>query len=72
MRCNFDPEYVEQRDKLIPLADAYATALAMPCPRGVDTQWDGGYSKLFAQNMQQLAMERGLTCGMPHEREALL
>ena len=69
IRLVYDPHYIEERDKLIPLAERYASALAMPCPSGMDTHWDGGFSKLFANKMQQLAMERGLTCGMPREQE---
>lgn len=64
----FDPAYIEARDRLIPLAHNYAVALMMPAPK-FDTQWDGGYSRLFADKMQRLSMERGLTCGMPNQQE---
>lgn len=72
LTCTHDPEYIEARDRLIPVADSYAKELAIPRPYGHGNDWDGGYSKLFADKMQQLAMERGLTYGMPHQREALL
>lgn len=64
MKAIHDPAYIEARDKLIPKAEAYATALAIPCPHGKDTLWDGGFSRLFCDRMQKLAEDAGLTAGM--------
>ena len=64
MKAIHDPAYIEARNRLIPKAEAYATALAIPYPHKVDTLWDGGFSKLFCSRMQKLAEDAGLTAGM--------
>ncbi len=64
LRSVYDPAYIEARDRLIPKAEAYAKAVAIPCHRGIDTQWDGGFSKAFCDRMQRLAEDAGLTASM--------
>lgn len=70
----FDLEYVELRNKLIPLAEAWANATV---GQGKDyigpsyEWWMAEWTRTFADRMQSLAMERGLTCGMPREQEML-
>lgn len=65
MKPVFDPAYIEARNKLIPKAEAYANAVALPCPHGYDSHWDGGWSRAFCERMQRLAEDAGLTEGMP-------
>ena len=65
MKPIYDPAYIEARNKLIPKAEAYAKALATPCPHGRASEWDGGFSRAFCDRMQRLAEDAGLTAGMP-------
>lgn len=68
----FDREYVELRDKLIPLAEAWANATAgngSGLMYFALEKWREDWSRAFANRMQSLAMQRGLTCGMPREQE---
>lgn len=70
----FDLEYVELRNKLIPLAESWANA-TVGDGKGLIyysyEKWMAEWSRTFADRMQSLAMERGLTCGMPREQEVL-
>lgn len=70
----FDLEYVDLRNKLIPLAEAWANATTgngSGLMYYALEKWREDWSRAFANRMQSLAMERGLTCGTPREREML-
>lgn len=70
----FDLQYIEDRDKLIPLAASWANELVGD---GKNLKfysyekWMADWTRTFSDKMQQLAMQRGLTCGMPREQEVL-
>lgn len=68
----FDLEYVELRNKLIPLAEGWANATAgdgKDLKYYSNEKWMAEWSRTFSDRMQSLAMQRGLTCGMPREQE---
>lgn len=70
----FDLEYVDLRNKLIPLAEEWTNATVGDGKSHAYLsyeEWMAVWTRTFSDRMQSLAMERGLTCGMPREQEVL-
>ena len=57
---NADTKYINQRNRLIPLAEAYADRAAGKRPKGNSEAWLNRWNLMFHSRMDALAREQGL------------